>query len=89
MPRLFIKAVVDFNNCTLAMNVEPTDTIGDIKERALDLINGDPLRRHHGTVLFNEQLERVQEGWPGHTLAHYNIRDGDTLSMSNLHGHSF
>ena len=97
MPQLFIEVVVDENPCTLTLNVEITETIREIKERARQLINVVPRRTRHGSRLSRRvaghgeigMMETLGEGWPVRTLGYYHIEDGDTIRLSNVMGHSF
>ena len=97
MPQLFIEVVVDENPCTLTLNVQITETIREIKERARQLINVVPRRTRHGSRLSRRvaghgeigMMETLGEGWPVRTLGYYHIEDGDTIRLSNVMEHSF
>ena len=79
MPRLFIYTHHDFNTCVITLNVELADTIGNIKARALNLIAVQTLNGAALSTINDRLVDTLMED--RHTLMHYNIREGDTLSM--------
>jgi hypothetical protein len=62
------------NGRTISLSATPEDTVGKLKDKIQDKAN---LPKHKVCILYEgKSLE------DSHTLAHYNIREGSTLSLT-------